>query len=159
MTRTTSASDWSDRNETYLTYDPKRRLVTTDELFPSTLDGNRRTLTEILAAQRTIDNSGNNNYLNANYSGFPSFPLGPVAINYPGLLLSRMRPGGVRAPAMPVDFDHLDLTLSISDGQHSPLSLTHDTVVTAASAGHGFDDRPDTRLLTTTRLLLLQNTD
>ena len=35
---------------------------------------------------------------------------------------------------MPVDFDHLDLTLSISDGQHSP--LTHDTVVTAASA-HG----------------------
>ena len=36
---------------------------------------------------------------------------------------------------MPVDFDHLDLTLSISDGQHSP--LTHDTVVTAASAGHG----------------------
>ena len=29
--RTTSASDWSDRNETYLTYDPKRRLVTTDE--------------------------------------------------------------------------------------------------------------------------------
>ena len=48
-----------------------------------------------------------------------------MAINYPGLLLPL-------APAMPVDFDHLDLTLS--DGQHSP--LTHDTVVTAASVGN-----------------------
>ena len=51
-----------------LTYDPKRHLVTTDELLPSSgtaechTHGNRRTLTEILAAQRTIDTSASNNY-------------------------------------------------------------------------------------------------
>ena len=142
---------WLERSKRKITYDPNR--APPGDHWRTTAEhthGNRRTLTEILAAQRTIDTSANNNYWMQIIRYFPARTSGNK-FSWPALA---PRPGDARGLGLrPPGPDLIRRSTFAFDTWHCSHSGKRRLLSLMLWWPAGY------RRLTTTRLLLLQNRD